>query len=188
MAFQFVGGPYDGMEIDPTLVNRHGSVVPVTGDLGTRLFVLMPPREDWDRLTRGEQVEPKPLYPYERVFGENGAWFQEAAPGALDRALTESRLQVHSRARPALAALSQGDRRLVIEAASALQESAPDRWPKDRVVRITDTEPVYLLRVSPDLRAFIRVTESGRIELSDLVREDTLQMFRERQRPAGSPR
>src|SRR5262245_33842487 len=65
MGITFVGGPYDGMEIDHTLVNRHAKIVPLTGDLGTRLFVFMPPRASWDAVLRGEPAENGSLHLYE---------------------------------------------------------------------------------------------------------------------------
>jgi hypothetical protein len=188
MGFRFVGGPYDGMELDHTLVNRYATLAPVNGDLDTRLFVLMPSREDWDRIIRGEEVRPETLYPYERVFGPEGAWFRASPPGALDRARSESRLKLHSRARTALAALSEEDRRQVIEAVDALQQQPPDRWSKEKVIRISEDEPVYLLRVSPELRAFIRIAEGHQIELFDIVREEALRLFLERTLPAGASR
>jgi hypothetical protein len=59
-------------------------------------------------------------------------------------------------------------------------------WPAERVLRISQDKPVYLLHVTPDLRAFIRVsTPAAEIELFDLVREEALNMFRERQ--TGTP-
>jgi hypothetical protein len=44
---------------------------------------------------------------------------------------------------------------------------------------------VYLVRVSPELRAFVRVLDSGSLELFDVMREETLRLFLERYR-AGS--
>jgi hypothetical protein len=41
------------------------------------------------------------------------------------------------------------------------------------------------VKVTPELRAFVRTVESGGMELFDIVREDTLRLFLERYR-AGS--
>jgi hypothetical protein len=41
---------------------------------------------------------------------------------------------------------------------------------------------VYSLRVSPELWAFIRLLDSGGIELFDIVPEETLRLFLERSR------
>jgi hypothetical protein len=96
MVVQFVGGPYDGREIDQDLIDRFAEVRPVRGDVGARFFVLMPPPEDWARLVRGEEVRPQTTYPYERCDGPDSTWFQTVPAGAFDRAVSESRLKVHS--------------------------------------------------------------------------------------------
>jgi hypothetical protein len=185
MGMRFIGGPYDGMEIDQTLLNRHAELVPVSGDLGMRLFMLMPPRASWEKILRGEAAKKGPLQPYERVFNPEGAHFEAVPAGAFDQALLEAKLKVHPRARTALAALSERDQRAVVQAAAALQNSDPSSWPHEAVERLGGDQPVYLLRVSPDLRAFLRVLESGGLELFDIMREDTLRLFLERYR-AGS--
>jgi hypothetical protein len=89
---------------------------------------------------------------------------------------------IHSRARTALAALSDDDRESVRAAMEALVLHDQAAWPADRVLQIRPDKPVYLLRVTPDLRAFIRVSApAAEVELFDLVREETLSLFRERQ-------
>jgi hypothetical protein len=96
-------------------------------------------------------------------------------------------VQVHPRAHPALASLSQRERQAVLlAAAKLLQAFDPTSWPEDKVSRLSPDKPVYLLRVSPQLRAFIRTLEPGGIELFDIVREETLRLFLERQQPAGA--
>jgi len=96
------------------------------------------------------------------------------------------KVQIHPRARTALASLSERDRQAVLAAAGALQAYDPISWPQDKVSRLSPDKPVYLLRASPDLRAFIRTLEPGGIELFDIVREETLRLFLERQRAAGA--
>ena len=177
MDFKFLGGPYDGMKIDAELIDRHARMEPVTGDLGRRLFVLMPPREDWERAARGEKVKRKAFVPYEQAPGNEGM-FQATSPESLEKARSEARLKIHPRARPALSVLAPDERRLVLDAADALQHEKPGRWPKERALPISPDEPVYLLRVSPSLRAIIRVTGAGEIELEDIVRKEALQLFR----------
>jgi hypothetical protein len=188
MGFRFIGGPYDGMDIDPALLDRYATLSSTNGDLRARLFVQMPPREDWDRLIRGEEVRPVPAVTYEQVLGPEGVSFRAAAPDAIERARSESRLKITSLARTMLAGLSEPERRRVIEAADALQQDPPERWSQEKVLRISEEEPVYLLRVPPDLRVFVRITEDQRLELFDVVREATLQLFRERPPAAGAPR
>jgi hypothetical protein len=182
---QFVGGPYDGMEIDHSLLNRYAKIQSVKGDLGGRVFVLMPPRSSWDALQRGEPAEAGTPYPYEWLFDPEGPHFEYSSPGDLEQALLEAKLKVHSRAHTALAALSDSERRAVIGTAAGLQQSPPSSWPRDQVVHLGEDKPVYLLKVSPELRAFIRLTDTGQLELFDIAREDTLRLFLERYR-AGS--
>jgi hypothetical protein len=178
MKYKFKGGPYDGREIDHTLLNQHAQIALVTGDLGSRNFVLMPSPDEWQRLLRGDKVKAKKMYPYEGIQTPDSFWFQWIEPEAYDRAVSESRLKVNDRARPALAILAEAERRQVIEATDALQRERPDHWPETKVVRLTPEEPVYLLRVSPDLRAFVRVQEPDQLELLDIVRPETLKLFR----------
>jgi hypothetical protein len=187
MAFLFVGGPYDGMEIDHELINRHTSIIPVSGDLGTRLFVLMPPREQWDALIHsGPPVREGVHQLYERVFDSGGAHFELALPDALAQAQLEATLKVHPRARTALSALPDVSRRAVVQAVSALQTTHPEQWPGNSVSRLSPDKPLYLVRATPELRAFVRALEPKGVELLDVVRENTLRLFLERQR-SGSP-
>src|SRR5215831_56566 len=60
------------------------------------------------------------------------------------------KLEVHPRARTALASLPERDRWAVLAAAEALRAHEPDSWPRDRVDRLGQDKPVYLLRASPD--------------------------------------
>ncbi|HEV3260055.1 MAG TPA: hypothetical protein VG013_24565 [Gemmataceae bacterium] len=100
-------------------------------------------------------------------------------------AALESKLTIHPRAHTALASLPEKDQLAVLDAAEALQTGDPTSWPREKVDRLSPDKPVFLLRVSPELRAFIRVADSGGIELFDIVREETLRLFLERYR-AGS--
>jgi hypothetical protein len=89
---------------------------------------------------------------------------------------------INPRARTALAAMSDDDRESVRAAIDALVLHDEGAWPADRVLRITQGKPVYLLNVTPNLRAFIRLSApAAEVELFDLVREETLNLFRERQ-------
>ena len=66
-----------------------------------------------------------------------------------------------------------------------LAKRPASEWSPAIAPRLGDDKPVYLLKVSEDLRAFIRV-EDGRqeqhVELFDVVREATLQAFLNRSR------
>jgi len=86
----FVGGPYDAMDIDQGLLNKFGCLMPFPAEGQNRLFVLMPPREKWDLLCRGEITKSEaggPLLPYERVFAPGGAEFRFSESGQFEEAL-----------------------------------------------------------------------------------------------------
>ncbi len=176
----FVGGPYDGMEIDYPLVDRHATVVRLTGDLGTRLFVLMPPHPSWVSLLRDEPAATEPRIPYERVFGPDGAHFEARSEDDFGEAQLEASLKVHSRARTALATLSERDRSAILKAVSRLQHQDPASWPLEKVSPNGSDRPVYLLHVSPDLLAFVQTSGPHGIELLDIMWEETLRVFLER--------
>jgi hypothetical protein len=139
-----------------------------------------------ERLTRLGLVEPG----YEGdARGEPSLWVGNANGSRVLRSFTtspdrlaalESRLEVHARARTALTALTEWEQAKVLAAAEALQGREPATWAKEEAVPLPDQKQVYLLRVSPEMRAFVRVRVPGRIELSDLVREETLKLFTER--------
>jgi hypothetical protein len=110
--------------------------------------------------------------------GERVLKYFEAAPSR--EAALASKLQIHPRARTALASLPEKDQLAVLAAADALQAADPASWPHDKVDRLSPDKPVNLLRATPELRAFIRVLDSGGIELFDIVPEETLRLFLER--------
>jgi hypothetical protein len=176
------------MEIDPTMLNGNGVVFSVPGEVGPRMFVLLPPREDWERIVRGEKVKAPPslvLYePYEQQ-GAEGTWFQKVTFGAFLQANLKSLIKIDPRALPALDALPVEERQQVLVAAVALQQQDPVRWPKELVIRVDDDKPFCLLRASPSLRAFIRIQEGGELELFDIAREETLRWFGKQAQPAG---
>jgi hypothetical protein len=185
MGIRFYGGPYDGVEVEHTEINKHASPLSIHSDLGTRVFVLMPPRESWDRLLRNESAETSPLYPYERIFTPDGPRFEWPPPGGFDQALLEAKLKVHSLAQTALSTLGEPARSAVIRAVTRLQKTDPGSWPQEHAVQASADPSVYLLRVG-DLVAFVQLLETGQIELFDVIREDTLRLFLERYRAVGS--
>jgi len=125
-------------------------------------------------------TDGKPFIWVSNGNGERVLKYFEASPP--HEAALESKLKIHPRARTALASLSGEDQLAVLAAAEALQTADPASWPREKVERLNQDQPVYLLRVSPELRAFIRLLDSGGIELFDIVREDTLRLFLERYR------
>lgn len=128
-------------------------------------------------------TDRKPFIWVSNGNGERVLKHLEASP--RHGAAFESKLTIHPRAHTALASLPEKDQRAVLAAVEALQTAHPDAWPCEKVDHLSPDKSVYLLRVSPELRAFLRVLDSGGIELFDIMREETLRLFLERYR-AGS--
>jgi len=81
----------DGQSFDHTQVNKVATVVPALKDSGSRQFLLMPPRDECERIFRGELTKDRvqgALHPYERVFMANGAVeYRDASNGSFEGAL-----------------------------------------------------------------------------------------------------
>lgn len=84
-------------------------------------------------------------------------------------------VQFHRRANMALTAFAPGVRERIER---TLQDLAAHPKPFERVDvrRIAADEPVYLLRVAPEVRAIFEETATG-FEVQDVVRTDTLESF-----------
>jgi hypothetical protein len=89
--------------------------------------------------------------------------------------MSENTVKVNRRAAHAVDRLAADDRQDLSQALSQLQGREPVDWPKDKVVRLPDPNPLYLLRVSDGLRAFLSCSPTNELELLDLVHADTLQ-------------
>jgi hypothetical protein len=89
-------------------------------------------------------------------------------------------LKVRRLAEIILDGLSEQERQRVLDAATALLPLNPQDWPRERVTRLSD-EPVYLLRVPPDLCAFVSPAD-GVLEIKDVVYEEALKHFSASQR------
>jgi hypothetical protein len=185
MSLGFEGGPYDGMDVNHALGHEPARIVPVTGDVGRRVFVLLPPRASWDALLRGERAATEPPEIYERVFEPDGSHFVATAQEAFNQAQLEARLKLHARGSTALGALSWRDRDAVLKAAAALQTSDPASWPAEVVSQHRPDEPLYVLRVPPEMLVLIEALEHGGIEVIDIMREETMRLWVEHSR-AGS--
>jgi hypothetical protein len=191
MKAKFVGGPYDGMEIDPNQLNKAavtggGLILPISSDLGSRMFVLMPPREIWDSIMKGENVAVPSRYdPYERKFSSEGTVFEACPEGAIEQAQRESRLKISPLAHNILSALSDTDRHAVISLVSSLDLNDFSLLPH-RVLRLNSDRPVYTLQPTEKLRAFVRILDSGEIELLDIIPEETLRLFLEQSRTGSA--
>jgi hypothetical protein len=92
MSAKFVGGAYDGVEMDHKDLNATALVVQTPTPSGLRVFVVLPPREGWEHIRRGEMTKEQagsPRHTYERVFlpGGGAEYREAAASGALDEAM-----------------------------------------------------------------------------------------------------
>jgi hypothetical protein len=94
-----------------------------------------------------------------------------------------------SGAETSLAALTPEERNRIIQAARNLAGRKPWEWSGVYVISMPGVkDQYYLLVVSPEWRAIIRQLEGGEIEISDVVRAETLQLFRERLQAGGAPK
>ncbi len=88
---KFVGGPLDGQHFDHTQVNAVAKVIPMFTESGNRLFLLMPTRDECEKILRGELSKDQaqgPLHPYERVFTASAAVeYRDASNGGFESAL-----------------------------------------------------------------------------------------------------
>ncbi len=94
---------------------------------------------------------------------------------------------LHRRVRMTLDSLPESDRERLLETAGMLRQTAPDQWPSEKVVRLNGDRPLYMVRVTPDLRAFVERSEANAIQVVDLVREDALQWYLASTRNGGRP-
>jgi hypothetical protein len=100
--------------------------------------------------------------------------------------LERGKIKLSRRAEIALDTLPEETRRRVLDAVLSLPAPGPAHWPADRVKPLaTNGSPTYLLRVTPELRAFVAPADPDGIELLDIVRKETLEQFREGDQDAG---
>ena len=99
--------------------------------------------------------------------------------------MSATRVKVNRRATIAVDGLSEANRQRLMQTVEQLQGTDPSAWPTSQVVRLSGTEPVYLVRFAPDLQAFIQRTPANEIEILDLVRQETLEQFRSPGRNGG---
>jgi hypothetical protein len=65
---EFIQGPYDGLILDVEQVERFVGDDAMRESLDNRLFLLMPPPLEWDRVVEGKADKDGPFdlaYPYE---------------------------------------------------------------------------------------------------------------------------
>jgi len=88
----FEGGPYDGMKININHINVYCNITPIATKRGLRLFVLLPPLKDWERVVKGELAKEGPfdiLHCYERKLVPGGAEFHYCSGETITEALSE---------------------------------------------------------------------------------------------------
>src|SRR3954453_2469085 len=90
------------------------------------------------------------------------------------RTMPKRTLRLHPFAQGLLDGLSEKERQRILKAATKLLPLDPEDWPQDKVALLRDEEPLYLLRVPPDLCAFV-IPEDGVLVLRDVAYEETLQ-------------
>ena len=72
---EFIQGPYDGLILDVAQVESYARVEAMRESFDNRLFLLMPPPLDWDRVVEGKADRNGPFdlaYPYEVTVGPGG--------------------------------------------------------------------------------------------------------------------
>jgi hypothetical protein len=140
------------------------------------------------RLANLGLVDPGFTYPSDGkpfVWTRNGNGsrvlrYIESSPACQQR--VEPRFKINDRARTALASLPDTDQLRILLTVEAFQTRDPASWPSEETIRLGEDKPLFLVRVSPELWAYIRVLDSGDIELADLVPKGTLRLFLEKQR------
>jgi hypothetical protein len=53
-------------------------------------------------------------------------------------------------------------------------------WPAKGAILINPSQPTFMLKLGPSLRAFVRPTPGGKPEVQDFVHQETLDMFKSR--------
>jgi hypothetical protein len=83
MRARFIGGPYDGIDLDHNDINLYTQFLPI----GIRQFVVMPPKSDWDAVRRGELGKEGPFVgdctTYELVRTSQGIEGRYDADGSI---------------------------------------------------------------------------------------------------------
>jgi hypothetical protein len=91
--------------------------------------------------------------------------------------MNDRRFRIHRRALTSYSILTPRERNALDAALDRLVDLPESRWPTAGAVRLELAEPVYLVRVDKSLRAFVEPAPGGQPELSDLVRQETLDRF-----------
>lgn len=81
--------------------------------------------------------------------------------------------------------LTRRERTALKKALDPLLNLPEDEWTQAGAIRLDSAEPLYLLRINDDIRAFVRPVE-GKPEIQDFVHRETIQLyFKDEAKPAG---
>jgi hypothetical protein len=188
MNFRFVGGPYDGLELDESEVYRLGAWHKVRGEFVRKTFLLMPPREDWEPLLRGESARNEAIVPYEFNYSESGLFYRSPSAAEYQDAIRLASIEVSSLARTNLMELPKEQSQRVLDAVAVLLKKPPHEWFSGNVESLHDDDLTYLMRVPPDLCVFLNQSPfTGGAEIRDVMREGTLKFLSQQQLPVEVP-
>jgi len=84
---------------------------------------------------------------------------------------------VHRRAWLWYNGLSRRERKALKDAIAPLLKLPEDQWTQAGALRLDTAEPLYLLRINDDIRAFVRPID-GKPEIQDFVHRETLLYFK----------
>lgn len=98
--------------------------------------------------------------------------------------MTRPPFLVHRRALLWYNGLSRRERKALKDAIAPLLQLPEDQWTQAGAIRLDTAEPLYLLRINDDIRAFIRPVD-GKPEIQDFVHRETLLYFKEEAGPTA---
>ncbi len=83
--------------------------------------------------------------------------------------------------------LGQEERDAVDKAVAPLLHRPEEAWPAAGATRLESADPKYLLKPNNSLRAVVRPTPDGKVELLNLFRRELMEFFRESSHAAARP-
>ncbi len=116
--------------------------------------------------------------PFIWVSNQNGRRVLKLLDATTNGTIPKSKLIVGPLARAVLTSFSENEQLSVLVAAELFAEGT-GLWPNEKLVCLGQDEPMYLLRVLPDVEAFVRRFE-GNLDLFDIMRAETRRLFLER--------
>ena len=88
-----------------------------------------------------------------------------------------NRFALRRRALQVLDALAPEEQKQVLDKLEALGKLPREQWPMHEFSRLPGEEPLYLLRIPPRLRLFVRMDDGSQPEVLDIVHRDRLAAF-----------